>query len=237
MQMKCFKKSIRIAILYAFLGICLPSVFSEQLYVYYPSLSRPHVIQKELTNDIPGVQVTVFGLRDDFNAQVKSAPPDAILAKGALTAMYPDYTMALSGVVNGKTTEQYLLLYIKAQLTTDNMPQRTIGVVDILPKKELETFVETLLLAKVKLKRVKKIEDLLPLLSFGMADAILVPESQAAYFKNVSNLDFKEIRLETAAAPIASVCVRQNTAAPIILKHIRKLSGNINTMLGVDTWR
>ncbi len=103
MQMKRFDKIIHIVILNAFLGIGLPSVFSEQLYVYYPSLSRPHVIQKELTNEIPGVQVTVFGLRDDFDALVKSAPPDAILAKGPLAGMYSDYTMVLSGVINGKT--------------------------------------------------------------------------------------------------------------------------------------
>jgi hypothetical protein len=143
----------------------------------------------------------------------------------------------LQGFIDGKKEEPYILLSVNKAVNAETLPSKTIGVVDFLSKKDMEDFTRKLLESPVKLKRVKKVEDLLPLLSFNMVDAILIPEIQISYFKGTSNLNFKILRLPSAQADIASLALKKGTSASVILKQIKRIPKSVNIMLGVEEWR
>lgn len=225
---------IGIALLMIFMS---RNAFSESLFVFYPIAERPNVIQTKLSEVCPGIEVTVFGRISDFDATVKENPPDAILSKPVVVQLFQNYKIQLQGVRQGNTEESYVLLSVDKGVDVNGLSDATIGMIDILGRKEMALFVEGFFSSAPKLKRVTKMEDLLPLLTFNMCSAILIAENAVGYFKSISQLNFVITPSPGMKTGIIALAVKNGSNAGQIINAIKEMGSGVNTLLEVDSWK
>ena len=167
----------------------LPAVFVF-LQVDVKSSALEQALQKEL----PGLTVTVFGRLRDFQDAVATKNPDGIVAIAPLLEL-AQVKPTLQGVRGGKEWEPYMLVMSAGAGGGDDnsrklsLAGKTVGIVDLLGRDGTQAFAATALgTSDVKVKRVAKIEDLLPLLEFSAADAVLIPSSAVKRFTERTRL-------------------------------------------------
>lgn len=221
-------------------ALCIALLFSslsaEKLYVFYPTTIRPSVLQKKLKEACPAIDITVFGRYKDFIAQINIAPPDAIIVKPDLLKQLPDYEKNLSGVKQGKADEPYFLLSIDKNIDLSKIGQEVIGIVDFLGRKETAKLVASFFTPSPKIKRVIKIEDLLPLLIFNMATSLFLCEDDIAYLKETSKLNFMVTNLPNVKIGLISLAIRKKSSSELIVKSIKGLSNELNLIFTIDEW-
>ncbi len=214
----------------------IQSVYAERLYVFYPSTVRTQIMQKELTNALPGIDIRVFGRYRDFKAKTKADSPDAILSKPPVIKSLPKYSINLQGSKKSKTKEAYVLLSViqGTKLNPANMAGITVGAFDILGRKSMKKFIGKYLKANPKIKRVSKVEDLLQLLTFNMVKAILIPKIHVKYFKEISKLHFVVTPVPKMQVGIIALAVKNNGNATNTLKAFTNISSKVKALLDVD---
>ena len=115
---------------------------------------------------------------------------------------------------------------------------KVIGVVDLLGRDGTQDFVTKLLKTPdLKLKRVTKMEDLLPLLQFSAADAVLVPAASVKSVTERSRLPLKVRELPDAHVGLLAVGILNGKVRYLAIKQIQALDGDTNRTLGVERWR
>lgn len=221
------------------LGLCamlaLP-VWADNLFVFVPTDVRAKSIQQDISAVCPDVTVTVFGRGRDFRKQVKKTPPDAILSLLPVINRASPFEPVMRGVQNGVTEEEYVLVSVDESLSPELIKNKKIGVVDLLGRKPMSKFISQLFKTDIKIKRVTKQEDLLPLLTFGSVDGIFVSERLYRQIKNKSNLNLVFTRLNIKVG-LVSAALATDTAKDTIVSCLKKFNGQINVTLGVDQWR
>jgi hypothetical protein len=221
-----------IACLLVWMTASLANVQASKLYVFYPTTVRPQVLQSAIADACPGVEVAVFGRYSDFIAQIQLDPPDAVLTKPQLLAQMSAFEADLTAYKGGAADEPFVLLSLGSPVVPARAAAMTIGVIDFLGRKGMDDFAAQCLSAPVKLKRVTKLEDLLPLLSFGMADAVLVSKQQASYLMSTTTQKMSVTELPSARSGILVLGTRKGVRQVVGAETLRKLS-----VLGVETWR
>ncbi|NQZ06923.1 MAG: hypothetical protein HRT35_07160 [Algicola sp.] len=221
------------------LGLCsilATPVLGDNLYVFVPTDVRAKVMQQDISTICPNVGVTVFGRGKDFRKQVKKSPPDAILSLLPVIDRSSDFETVMRGVQNGLTEESYVLVSVDKALDLGQIQTNKIGVVDLLGRKPMGEFVSQLFQADIKLKRVTKQEDLLPLLTFGSVDGIFVSERLFKQIKNRSNLNLVSTTLNIKVG-LVSAALAGAEAKEKIVNCLKKFNAKLNGTLGVDQWR
>ena len=208
---------------------------AKSLYVFIPTEIRANVMQEKMGSFCSGIDITVFGRAKDFHRQVNANPPSAILSLEPVVKYSKAFNTVLTGRKNGFETEGYVLVSIDKQLELASIAGKKIGVVDLLGRKPMAEFITNLFKTKIQLKRVTKVEDLLPLITFGSVDGIFISESIYSQLKLKSNLNLVEtkpgIKLGLASAAIDSSNDRD------VIQCIAAFDTKLNTILGVDEWR
>lgn len=224
--------------IYIFFFLCCFSVNvgASSLYVYYPSEISAAVFQRSINSVCPNVDVTVFGRSKDFRQGLSNSLPDAILTLGKIIESTESFTPAIKGILNEKDSENYLLVSVDKRVSIEEVSKLDIGVIDILGRKPMNQFVSQNLGDGVKVKRVTKIEDLLPLLTFGAVDSILVRESVFNSLKAKSNLDLQTLVLNFNSA-LGVLAVRDGILNTDVQLCVQKFGSDLNSMFGVDKWR
>ncbi len=210
-----------------------PLAFAEKIYVFYPSMAKPNVVQAALQAKMSGNEVTVFGRLADFTSMVSQTPPDVILAPKALADQFGAFKVFLKGGHKGSASEDAVLISTKP-VKTDAMASVNLGVVGVLDRAAMNGFVQGVVGALPKLKIVTKLEDLLPLLTFGSADAILVGESQVDEIKGRSQAALQTTPVE--GGKIGLVVAAGKGDATKVEAALKGLSAAEKKMLGVDSW-
>ncbi|MBD3418759.1 MAG: hypothetical protein GF398_01450 [Chitinivibrionales bacterium] len=208
----------------------------DKLFVFYPTPARPQTIQKELARSCPDFEVTVFGRYKDFVLRIKRESPAAIIAHPLIVDSCRGYRTEKKGLYAKKTNESFVLVSLGNPVNTDSLRALTIGVIDFLGRNGMQSFVTQFFSNQPRIKRVTKLEDLLPLLSFNMVNAILVQERFVVYLKSISKRQFSVVALPESQTGILSIATRKST----ILDQACKAFGEnkkLNTMLGVDSWQ
>lgn len=215
----------------------LPAVFVF-LQVDVKSSALEQALQKEL----PGLTVTVFGRLRDFQDAVATKNPDGIVAIAPLLEL-AQVKPALQGVRGGKEWEPYMLVTGAGAGAggDDNrklsLAGKTVGIVDLLGRDGTQAFAATALgTSDVKVKRVAKIEDLLPLLEFSAADAVLIPSSAVKRFTERTRLVMTVRELPNARVGLPAVAVRNDKTRATVLRAIQKIGAETRSLLGVDSW-
>lgn len=220
-------------------AVCMLLLFfalsAEKLYVYYPSPLRPNVVQRMIDGKSGSVAVTVFGKYRDFVMKVQMDSPEAVMTMEGTIKELTGYTKKLSAARGGATSEEYVLLSVGAPVAPGDLDATAIiGVVDFMRRNSMNSFVEKFVGVKTKVKHVTKIDDLLPLISFNMAKAVLIPKDKVAYFKSKSNLDFKVTPL-TNKGSIAQVATKVDS--PAILDAAKAVNKAVPNYIGGIVWK
>lgn len=217
----------------------LTTVFAQKnLYIFYPSIVRPQTIQDKVEKVFQGTTVTVFGRYNDFSAKIEIEPPDIIITKPILIKQLGTYTPVLNGYRNGKSEDNYVLLSINQPVDPKSITSETIiGTIDIMGRNGMNTFVSQFFSTTPKLKRVTKMEDLLPLLTFNMTVAVLVQEPAVSYFKTTSNLNFIVTPLPETKDGIVALGVKNGIDPGKIIAALKSVDKEVCSFFEVDLWK
>lgn len=218
--------------------LCGMGIAEEKLYVFYPTMARPQAVQEKMQNSLGGVTVTVFGRFNDFNKKIEMEPPDAVITKTAVIKELLGFTVALNGIRKGKTRESYVIMSIKEPITTASITGETvIGVIDVRGRKGMKAFAAELFPNVPRLKRVTKVEDLLPLLTFNMAAGILIEDVFVDYFRKTSQLEFSIRPISGGKGGIIAVGVKGNAGVSKTVGALRKADKSICALFKVEAWK
>ena len=213
-----------------------PAADRPTLYVFLQTDAKATVFEKALQQGLPGLTVTVFGRFRDFEEAFASKRPDAVLVLQPLLVA-KGLSATLRGVSKGEDSERFVLVSAGAALAGP-LSNRVIGAVDVLGRKDTHGFVAGLLKTPdVKTKLVTKLEDLLSLLQFSAADAILLPAGAVKTFTERSRLSLFVRELPDARVGRASVAVLSPGASTTVVSQIQGLNRATNELVGVDGWR
>jgi hypothetical protein len=211
------------------------------LFVFLQLDVKSNALEQALQKEMPGVAVTVFGRLRDFQDSIATKNPDAIVAIAPLLEQ-AQAKPALLGMRGGKEWEPYLLVMTGAAAaaagtTKPSLAGKTVGIVDLLGRDGTQAFAAAAVgTPDVKVKRVAKIEDLLPLLEFSAADAVLIPSSAVKRFTERTRLTMAVRELPNARVGLPAVAVRNEKARGVIVQAIQKLEGETRFLLGIDSW-
>ena len=219
-----------------------------KVFIFYPSLARPLIIQEALSKKCPGLDITVFGRLADFQALVGREHPQAILAQNAVFKQFPEYQIRLQGTRNGAATEDFVLLSIDKPFDLAKVSGTVIGVVGMLDRKEMDGFVGGLMAGSPRVNRVTKVEDLLPLLIFQSVGAVLVSETNMREFQKKSQARLVEVKLDKGKVGLLAAGILSGTDGPgaavskapderEILGALKALDTGSLALLGVDGWK
>jgi hypothetical protein len=197
--------------------------------------AKSSVVEKTLQEHLPDLAITVFGRYRDFEEGLSSSHPDAILSITPVLVQRGK-TPSLQGQRAGKSSEPYVLASVNRPLE-GSLAGKTIGVVDLLGRDGTQTFLSGLLREKdLKVKRVAKIEDLLPLLEFSAADGVVLPSSMLARLLDRTRLAIKTRELPGAPVGLPAVSVLSPAIREIVVGSFQKLDGPTKRLLGIDAW-
>lgn len=211
-------------------------VDAAKIYVFYPSMARPNVVQAALTAKAPGHEVTVFGRLADFTAMMTTTPPDVIVVPKSLADLYKGFPVFLRGVRGGGPTGDAVLLSAGGAVDPKAVATMNIGVVGILERGAMTPFVGGVVGGAPKLKIVTKVEDLLPLLQFKSADAVLVGEDQVDEIKAKSAAQIVATPIPGAKWNFVVAGAASDAAAKAVEPILKALGSVEKKYLGVDGW-
>jgi hypothetical protein len=205
------------------------------LYVFLQLDMKPNVLEQTLQKQLPGIAVTVFGRFRDFQDVVASKRPDAILAIPPLLDL--DHTKpTLQGIRDGRDWEEYVLVSSGSN-QVGPLSGKTVGVVDLLGHDGTQAFAASLLkTSDIKVKRVAKIEDLLALLEFSAADAILIPSAVLKRLTERTRLPLVVRELPGAHVGLPAVAMLRPLNRDTIVRSLRGLDAETKSILGIDIW-
>jgi hypothetical protein len=205
------------------------------VHVFLPLDAKSSVVEKTLQGRLAGLSITVFGRFRDFDEAGSAAKPDAVVSIPPVLesrGMKP----ALQGTRGGKATEAYVLASV-GQPLAGSLAGKTVGAVDLLSREGTQSFVTGLLKStEVKIKRVAKIEDLLPLLELSAADGVVVSSSILAKFMERTRLPVKTRDLPGAQVGLPAVAILNPAVRDAVVNAFQKLDGQTKSMLGIDDW-
>lgn len=222
-----------------------PRAFADDprptLFVFLQLDVKSSALEQALQKQLPGLAITVFGRLRDFQDSVANRNPDAIIAIAPLLEQ-AQAKPTLLGVRGGKEWEPYLLVMTGAAAaaagsTMPSLAGKTIGIVDLLGRDGTQAFAAAAVgTPDIKVKRVAKIEDLLPLLEFSAADAVLIPSSAVKRFTERTRLALAVRELPNARVGLPAVAVRNEKARAVVVQGIQKLDAETRSLLGIDSW-
>jgi hypothetical protein len=217
-----------------------PAVASAQdrptVYVFLNTDVKSAVLEKALQAKLPDLSVIVFGRFRDFEEALTTRPPDAVLAAQPLLVARK-LNPVLRGMSEGRDVSSVVLLSAGPPLE-GSLANRTIGVVDYLGRKGTQELVASLLQAPdVRIKLVVRVEDLLSLLQFSAADAVLVPSDFVPSFKERSRLPFQVRVVPGAVIGRVGLGILTPAVSELVTRQVKALDSTVNQMMGIDGWR
>jgi hypothetical protein len=207
-----------------------------RVFVYVNTMTKARTLQKQLQSVLSMAEVKVFSRASDFHKAVSDDSPEAVIARKNLVQavqMQP----VLQGMQNGKSSEPYSLLSVDTGVVASSLAGKNVGAVDELGRRETSNFVAESLGVKPKIKRTVKVEDLLALLQFSAAEAVLLPRRLIPALKSSSQLKLVETPLPNAKMALPAAGFASDEARNMLAPSIKSMSKKINDMLGVDSWQ
>jgi hypothetical protein len=205
------------------------------VHVFLQLDAKSGALEKMLQQQLPALGVTVFSRYRDLEDASASAKPDALVAITPVLQQRGKKA-ALQGTRGGKDVEPYLLVSVGSVLD-GSLSGKTIGAVDVMGRDGTQTFVAGLVKANdVKVKRVAKTEDLLPLLEFSAADGILIPSSALARLTERTRLDIKSKEAPGGPVGLPALAILNDASKDAIVKALSGVDAATKKILGIDAW-
>ena len=207
-----------------------------RVFVFATTEIRPHALEREIAATLPGIQVRVFGRARELEAAVGQEAPEAVLARPVVLETL-GRTPSLKGMNNGKSGEPYVLVSIKRALKPSELGDQPVGAVDLVGRREMKAFVSSVLgVPAPRLKLVTTEHDLLPLLQFGEAVAVLMPARWVGVLRNKSNLDLQVTGLSNTVE-LPALWSSSDLVRAAVEPKVKAWRPQLNARLGVDEWK
>lgn len=203
---------------------------SGRLLVYLHVAIKQRALQSDLESALPGVEVVAVGRIGDFE-RVLTDRIDAVLALPLVLSAYK-ISPGLRGQRSGSSEERYLLVGVGSPPVASRVT--SVGALDLLGREGTNAFVKGLVGSQVKVERVTKFEDLLPLLQMQRADCVLLPARLLPDLSNASKLALMSQEIQKGVGLPAAASVGQNGAE--LLRAISRMRANVAKLVGVDQW-
>ncbi len=205
------------------------------VHVFLQVDAKASAVEKTLQDRMPQLAVTVFGRFRDFEEGLGNNHPDAVVGITPVLEQRGKIP-TLQGKRDGKASEPYVLASVNQPLE-GSLSGKSIGMVDLLGRDGTQAFLNVLLKATdVKVKRVAKIEDLLPLLEFSAADGIVLSNFTLNQLRERTRLVIKTKDLPGAPVGLAAVAVLTPAVRDVVVKSFQALDAPTKRLLGVDSW-
>jgi hypothetical protein len=214
-------------------GLALPA-HAGTLFVYHPSSATARALQSELEAKLPGVEVTVFGRLSDFEGAVSEQSPEAVLAPTPVLEAQ-GLSPSLRGSRGGQTEASYCLVSV-GPVPAESLGEHMVGAIDLLGRSGMPAFVQGLAGSPEppKVKRVTQQADLLPLLQFELATAVVLDKDSVPSLLDSTQLELQVQDLTGSTA--GRVAVWATPAGQPVLDLIGRFDPATNDLFGVDAW-
>lgn len=220
-----------------FCSIRLLAAEKPKLFVFVPSDQKTRTLEKTLRGSMTQLQVTVFGKSRDFERAVSRDNPAAIMAlQPQLAAL--GVSAKIKGVQDGGTSEPYVLVSVDSAVSPSALNGETVGALGILSRGGMKELCSRLLgTGSQKVKTVTKYEDLLPLLQFKSAKAVILPKRLTKVLTERSQLKLVVSSLPGGKVGVAAVGIKDAGAGGTVTSAIKGMDSKSKKYLGVDSWR
>lgn len=211
------------------------SVYSQNLYIFLPTDKSSVKLESQLSDYFSGITLIVFGNITDFKSMVKNKKPEAIITKRPVVDMFEDYSIKMNASLKGSTDEPYFLVSIGQSIPLSDAAEKRIGILNFLGRREIKTFAADILGLKPKeISPVKKVSDLLALISLDMVQEIVISQTHYQYLKTTSKLDFKETECKKRVN-IAVYAINKDNAT--LTEKVKKMPRELMALFGFDSWK
>lgn len=227
------------AIALLMLGFASRRAFAEErprLVVYVQTNTRARTIQTSLERQMPLLEIVVCSRHRDFLREIERGF-DAALAP-QIVLQTQGLNVDVKGYRSNAEEEPYVLLSVGSTPDKSQWPKLTLGAVDLLGRDRTSKFIASLLgvASAPELKYVTKSEDLLPLLQFGSANAVVLSAQEAQYLKGLSKLDLRVFELSRRVG-LPALSLRSDAGRRLVRAAVESLDLDTKRKLGVDSWR
>jgi hypothetical protein len=206
-----------------------------ELHVFLQLDAKSGALEKLLQQQLPTLGVTVFSRYRDLDDASAAVKPDALVAISPVLQQRGKRP-ALQGTRAGKDIEPYLLVSV-GNVLDGPLSGKTIGAVDVMGRDGTQAFVAVLLKTNdIKVKRVAKTEDLLPLLEFSAADGILIPSSALARLTERTRLPIKSKEAPGGSVGLPALAIFNEANKETITKALLAMDAATKKILGIDAW-
>jgi hypothetical protein len=209
----------------------LASANGARLLVFIHTSIKQRALQGMLQDSLPHLTVTAVGRVADFERSLKDGQ-DAVLTL-PLVMQAHGMKPQVRGTHGGANDESYSLVGVGRP--PDLTRISSVGALDLLDRRGTTGFVRDLVDREVKVERVTKVEDLLPLLQLERAEAVLLPTRMLSEVRSQSSLALEARALPTRLGLPALANVGANGA--LAIAETIKLSGEPARLLGVNGWK
>jgi hypothetical protein len=223
---------------WALIGILLAhSLWAGDFYVFAPSFTKSNQIEKELSTKIQSLDVHAYGRFSDFKAKVLLQKPAAILAPyQTIKALGFENQIRLWGTVNGLTSEPLVLMSIGNPIDLNKLSVQMIGLVAVVDRPALKSLMEDKLRSKPKANPVTKLEDLLPMLTFESANAIMITASEAKQFQDRSEANLVVQSIPGAQWECLVLAVLSDEGKALVTE-LERLPKPVLELLSLEGWK
>ncbi len=210
--------------------------WAESLYVYVPSSASAKSIQDQIRGQCNNIDVLAFGLSKDFHRQIKKASPGAILTLPPVLSRYPNFKLVNRGEREGSHQEFYYIVSLNSNVTSDELGQHKVALVDVLGRSELKSYLKTRFPQIKRTTRVTKYEDLIALWIFKPTTIALVPHGHLATLQNKSKLTFVMTKTDQSVG-LPILAVEEGKAPDNVIACLSSFKAPLNSLFGVEQWR
>lgn len=197
--------------------------------------AKASVLERTLQAQLPDLTITVFGRFRDFEEGLATGHPDAVVSITPVLQQRGK-TPTLQGERGGKGSEPYVLASVNHPLEGP-LGGKNVGAVDLLGRDGTQAFLNALLDTDgVKVKRVAKFEDLLPLLEFSAADGVVLPISMLGQLTERTRLVIKTRDLTGREVGLSAVAVLNPEVREVVVRSFKSLDAATKHLLGIDAW-
>ena len=224
---------------FVFLALFLSTsvVFAKpKVVVHLPIDVKAKTLQKQLAEQLPSLEVIVYGRSSDFHKAIKKQDGDAFLAfRVALEKGKVPVTVSIQGLIKGEGVEPYYLIGTSAPDLTESSKMATR---DLLGRRAMPKFVNQALgFTKVKVKVANKTEDLLTLLQLNQVDLLLVRKSSIEKVQAKSNQKLETKKLSSMVFGLPAVGILNKEVEKAVVDAFLGMSTEAKKGLGVETWK
>jgi hypothetical protein len=206
---------------------------ASTLYVYVPLDVPTRTLEKMLAASLPGVAITVFGRYKDFENAIERDHPDAVMSLRPVIE-YRKLAVVLQAFAGDKASATFVAMSVG---DIGGLVGKSVGAVDLMGRKETTSFfAQRLAMPDLKVVLVTKTEDLLPLLQFQTAQAVVLPKRSVAALTKKSSLDLRTNGLPSIEVGLPALAVTSPRGAAI-RDGVRRFPKELNQMIGVDRWQ